>query len=104
MGHIACRLANRQRLTARAWQCCVMENLLPITRSVRSTAMQLVLHQLPGVRIVLIVGHRVVEAGLENRFQLAVLHVARNANADFAQEHNDQENGELYKEAKQVYK
>lgn len=72
-----------------------MENLDPVTWSIGAAAMQFVLHQFPGIGIVLVVGHCVVEASLEDRFQLAVFHVASNADADFAQEHDYQEDGEL---------
>lgn len=95
MSQITIGLTNRQRFAARTWQRCVVEHLLPVLRPIRAAAVQLVLHQFPGICIVLIVGHRIVESSLENRFQLAVLHIASDANADFAQEHNDQKDGEL---------
>lgn len=95
MRQIAIGLVDGQLGATRAGQRRVVEYLLPVAWSIGAAAVQLVLHQLPGVFVVLVVGHGVVEARLENRLELAVLHVARNADGDLAYKHNDQEDGEL---------
>lgn len=95
MRHIAADLIGGNLLAAVCGQRRIVEHLLPVGRSVGAAALQLRLQQLPGLLVVLVVVQRAIEALRHQRAQLAVLHVAGNADADLSQENDDQKDGEL---------
>lgn len=91
--HVTIGLRNRQLFAAGRRQRIVGQ--MPVGRSVGAAALQLDLQQFPGLHIVLVVVLHALELGAHQILQLAVLHVAGNADAELAQEYDDQKDGEL---------
>lgn len=69
--------------------------LLPVGRSVGAATLQLSLQQFPFELMLLVIVHRAVEAFRHESRQLAVHHVAGNADADFGDDDHHQKDGKL---------